>query len=606
MFSSPISSSVCESSELDIIVQPQLIYDELLKFMPLQEKLANKINQKVIMDNKDMLNSNEIVNQETEKPNSETVKSASPENKIGNIEKDLIPLETLGEIINSIEEEPEFNKFVEMVIEKEIASTPFKLFGQMTPSSTGTSVSSLNTPFIAVTPNVVPKNDSNYKADTLPVVKNLLNDWKTPVKSNDSMSSQNSFETTLTKDNTKINNGDIKVNPSSNQVCSTSVSNHILSLSNKIVPNANQAYSVQKEKKNLERHPQMKPVFQNQHLYTQRKLNKLKNYQKEVHDAMNYVPVDVDFSRNTSSEPQAEENKLTTVIEEVKPPMEPKPIELFYSSWPTLNQPIILQNQAPLLTNNESIILTTVPNRDQQLYYLNDGAAYILNCPNTIQTTTITEPIINNVSQSTSLSMPIINNFTTANSLLNVSEQSSKTTVADTANQVVSKVPSVSKSPARLMPAILSKGKSKKQVPSLENENSVLSENQNTTSIKSNCSQVLTETNGDSGINSVLNSSNNNKEQTKVLKKESRKSDHSVLANSKRELEKEDNIKIRKKRKSTIDNGESAEKTKVKRISTDSNEKAKNSRYSIATNDQKIKVCPNLSLQIFHFINFIN
>ncbi|OTF73558.1 hypothetical protein BLA29_000769, partial [Euroglyphus maynei] len=177
--SSPISSMACESSEIDIEVQPQIIFNELLKYRPLQDKVANTIQK--IIDVKD--NSDDVATNQPQQPNIESseemknCETTTNSNKIGDIEKDLLPADTMDELLSSLAEEPEFQNFMHLVVEKEIANTPYKsLFNP--PSNT--SNSSLNTPNVFMTPVNSEQNEKMKNSSQVMPVKNLMNEMKTP------------------------------------------------------------------------------------------------------------------------------------------------------------------------------------------------------------------------------------------------------------------------------------------------------------------------------------------------------------------------------------------------------------------------------------------
>lgn len=501
--------------------------------MPLQEKLANKINQTVITKdgtNEPIVNTPIVKPEETNikpevvvAPETQKLPQEATDKNVGDIEKDLIPMETLGEIINSIEGEPEFNEFVEMVIEKEIASTPFKLFPQMTPSSTGTSLASLNTPeIVPITPDF--RESKNKDASALPVAKNLWNDWKTPVKND-----------CLAKNSEAKQPAPVKPENSQPEV--------------KIV----------EPKTSVER--QMKPVFQNQHLHSQKKFLRLKSHQKEVHEAINYTPMDVDFARSEQPAKPKLPNRLTTQIEQL--PLTPKvsepakPVEVYLSSWQSSSQPI-------LVTDNDGNVIGTMPAPEQQpIYYLNDSCFQIIN---PIQPT-VSQPIT--TIDASSLSLPIIGNFANPT----VTTVPPPTIINTPKVDQVPKTPTIKQSP-RIVPAILSKGKMKKQ--NLESN-----ENKEFMSQQVRTENIFKPTDSEEKGKKVVRVKEDRKDKRKEMKKLSPK-------------EVEVSTRSRIKRKSLVKSNsfEKNEKTKsTKRLLMDQNEKQTNKQYSIDTNDNKIKVC---------------
>lgn len=89
--------------------------EELLNCKPLQEKLANQINNKIATEYKKNLKSNIANDESTESVTSKR----SSELVVGNIEKDLLPSDILDEIIKSIFDEPELDELIETVIVKD-------------------------------------------------------------------------------------------------------------------------------------------------------------------------------------------------------------------------------------------------------------------------------------------------------------------------------------------------------------------------------------------------------------------------------------------------------------------------------------------------------
>nr|XP_027198463.1 putative mediator of RNA polymerase II transcription subunit 26 [Dermatophagoides pteronyssinus] len=290
--SSPISSLACESSEIDIEVQPRIIFDELLKYRPLHDKVANTIQKIIDVKDQPMLDDNitNIINQQQQQEqqnikNSQhclTTDHAIDSNKIGDIEKDLLPPDTMDELLSSLAEEPEFQNFVHIVVEKEIANTPFKCQSSTfnTPSNTSNS-SSLNTPNVFMTPINTNHNNQQSNVDkihqknsSMVPVKNLINELKTPER--------------LSLTNNRLN---VTNNNKSNLITTTTTSSNNLVATGSICSSSS---------------TKIKPILQNH------KFSRVNNKQREVQESIKNTTLNNNkIATATTNKPTA----LTTTIE---------------------------------------------------------------------------------------------------------------------------------------------------------------------------------------------------------------------------------------------------------------------------------------------------
>lgn len=401
---SPYSSSlgVGESSEVDVCIDEeqlrQSVYEELLKFPTLHETLANKINQKIV---------HKVSDPATSVPDRDPMLSAQP--TTSNVQSNQLPFTSnhnqelqqntgfqtvqsqadqqtvfdtnVGdfpqEIFNSIQFEPEFNDFISKIVDKEIKSTPFKLFSppsQQSDSTTGSTCDSLNTPNV---PHKTPDYFKQHFADSygmlnsldeapasvIPVVKNLYKDLATPEK-----------------------------------VASCSVTSEIVSQPQFNATSLNKAVSTSSFTSiNQKRHnPNIlsksisKPVFEDQHLLersgrTSSNVSRMVAAQSDLREALGYKE---DRPVNRFVKPN-----LTTTIEAV---------------------PVQIQAQQPVFQTLDVNLLASLGDVSSQPLYITQGAdGKFTICP---VITYSTDPLVQSTTDqgtggsvgSSSLSMPVL------------------------------------------------------------------------------------------------------------------------------------------------------------------------------------------------------
>lgn len=483
--SSPISSMACESSEIDIEVQPQIIFDELLKYRPLQDKVANTIQK--IIDVKDNPNDVQNVNQQQE--NDESIKrseelksSADSENKIGDIENDLLPIETMDELLSSLADEPEFQDFVHIVVEKEIANTPFKSIHLNTPSCT--SNSSLNTPNMFMTPTSSEQNSKVKNQSQVMPVKNLINELKTPDR------------------------GSVIANRSNN----TSSANECITTNTTTITNNNNPAASSCTK--------IKPIFQNHNFVS--KFSRINNKQKEVQEALKNCSATMNNNNNTFNKNNDDKKALTTTIELVNgggddddndddnnkpkpaatmttqataqtcPPQSDSNVEvLSIQNWSApntnLTQPVIIPNNQTIAWSDQQGVVylsyptTTATTTQETIYYIDSSNINHLSSALTTNaiTTCSTDTVITDTKPTINLPTAVV--VDNHQSMMNPSIVQEESTQQSKQNSRIESL--------RAVPSILSKGKRHQRIS--DSQNRQIQTNSSTIHPPSN-QQVLT------------------------------------------------------------------------------------------------------------------
>ena len=398
VLSSPLSSTDESSEVIEYVVNRQLIYDELLKCKPLQEKLASKINKRIASDLK---KSSTVLSENSNSAKSLDVSGfgAGNSKEYGNIEMDLLPPEILQEILNSILDEPECNELVELVIEKEIkeiqsTNPPSKLFSSTAGNLSKNKSKSVDIPVVDKESTIKDINKLvPEKQKSLRIVSNLTN---------------------KTTDKSILKVTQMKNSPS-NMKASAS--------------NAN---------------GQIKSNLQNQQQATN-----VKDKQMAKSTLIQEVSTAIEKC-NTSSGSNVQSPFPNIIV----------------SGWPnSIRQPYFIPSQSNLMAekDNNSIILTTFPQPNHPVIYLNDSYQIIKYPTSTPQ---IQANVVANQTLAVNISSPNIasgnKNQEMEKSLLkSVNEDKSKQKVET--NVSSSEQPNSShnlKSP-RAMPTILSKSKGK-------------------------------------------------------------------------------------------------------------------------------------------------
>ncbi|UXI21349.1 Junctophilin-3 [Sarcoptes scabiei] len=443
--SSPYSTSQtnCESSEIDVEVQPQIIFNELLKCGPLHDKVANTI-QKIINPNPNDQNTRSAAGIEHHDSDKTLVSNNIVPNDMNsdNIEKDLLPNDTIVDIIDSLTEEPIFNDFVEMVVEKEIANTPFKIFPSTPSSITNSSLTSqINTPNIYATPVIDESSraDTNVSINRSFPIKNLMKELQTPQKKKDVVIMNNFIS------DTNLN------------VSNRNKSNENMVLKQDSLDSSNRTQIVEnwKQRINGGGGEIIKPILQNHNFAP--KLNRIIDNQKAVQDAINYVP-HVDRQRkslsksstNNHSNNHEKSSHLTTKIEIVKntensngektsqnnidslPTIQLQQqqsenqlinqVEILpVTNWSTATQQIIIPNNQLAWATNNNLVYLSYPTSTEAIYYIdptkivtkNDTISIVSqNTSSTKQevmaTTTKTSPEISKIANATTNKQSIV------------------------------------------------------------------------------------------------------------------------------------------------------------------------------------------------------